>query len=134
VPVKLPKPTSGAGDLATKGVPESPERILGSYGFPAYPGMQHLCGQRGFLPGGASLHWDSFATSDPWQEVRARLGWRLGEHGYVESAEFIGWRLPDPRTPTRELELVPKGRASLADRCPNPPSGDTETVIVARRW
>jgi hypothetical protein len=134
VPTELPKPRSETDDLAASQTTASAERILGTYGFPAYPGMEHLCGKRGILPGGGSMNWDAFSSSDPWQEVRARLALRLGQHGYVETAEFIGWRLPDPKTPMRELELVSKGRPSLADRCPNPPSGETQAVIVARRW
>jgi hypothetical protein len=107
---------------------------MGEYGFPDYPAQKHLCGQREFRQGGETITWDAFETVDSTEEVHARLGARLGERGFVESDTFTGWRLPAGAPPTRELELVPPGRPSAADRCSTKRDPETKTVIVVRRW
>jgi hypothetical protein len=107
---------------------------MGEYGFPDYPSEKHLCGQREFRQGGEKITWDAFETVDPPEAVRARLGARLGERGFVDSDTFTGWRLPVGAPPTRELELVPQGRPSAADRCSTKRDPEAKTVIVVRRW
>jgi hypothetical protein len=130
----MPEPPVAPEYRTKAGPPRSTGSLMDEYGLPSYPGQKHLCGQREFRPDGEKVTWDAFESADPLEAVRERLGARLGERGFVDNATFTGWRLPPGAPPTRELELVPNGRPSAADRCPTKPAAETQTVIVARRW
>jgi hypothetical protein len=129
----MPDPPVAPEQRARAG-PRSTKSLLGEYGFPDYPYQNHLCGQREFRQGGETVTWDAFETADSPDDVHARFAARLSERGFVQNETFTGWRLPAGPPPTRELELIPAGRSSAADRCPTKPAAETRTVIVARRW
>jgi hypothetical protein len=122
--------------LGCSKVSENPESIAESYGLPAYPHSEHLCGKRVYVSGSVPRHltWDAFVSDSPPSRVIEHFVLELGEEGFSGGREVGTWRFPaNAEVPSRVLDIFPVGQHGPHMECERAiPAGSRSVLIYSR--